>query len=78
MSEELFSAAEVNRALHRVAVKLQLRWRALSRCSRSWWRRRIHRSIAAAAAFPLDFDTIHATRYGDKTQRAVELEAAAA
>src|SRR5882724_9962803 len=67
-SEEIFSAAEVERALHRVAAEIRTR---LGDCYP------LLLSVMGGAVvftgqllpllpFPMDFDTIHAARYGDK------------
>jgi|ERR1700674_312379 hypoxanthine phosphoribosyltransferase len=71
-SDEIFSAAEVNRALHRVAAEITA---ALAD------HYPLLLSVMGGAVvftgqllpllhFPLDFDTINATRYGDRTQGA--------
>jgi hypoxanthine phosphoribosyltransferase len=67
-SDEIFSAAEVDRALHRVAGEIHARLED---------RYPLLLSVMGGAVvftgqllpllpFPLDFDTIHAARYGDK------------
>jgi hypoxanthine phosphoribosyltransferase len=69
-SEEIFSAAEVNRALHRVAgeISAALRDRYPLLLSVMGGAVVFTGQLLPLLHFPLDFDTIHATRYGDKTQ----------
>lgn len=71
-SDEIFSAAEVNRALHRVAGEIAgaLTDRYPLLLSVMGGAVVFTGQLLPLLPFPLDFDTIHATRYGDKTQGA--------